>query len=75
MPTAEATQTLDVVELRVDAGRWPAGTVATVLEVFGTGVIVEITDTRGHTLDMLSLPHVAIRVRETPDQQRLPLAG
>ena len=62
----------DVVELRVDTGRWGAGTVGTVVEALPMGVVVEIADDRGHTLDMLSLPYAAVAPggASDPDQLR-----
>jgi hypothetical protein len=71
MPTAEAIRLLEVVELRVDSGRWPAGTIGTVVEALDQGAIVEIADDRGHTLDMLSLPYVALQLWRPAEQTRL----
>lgn len=51
---------LDVVELVVGSGRWPAGTVGTVVEVDADKALVEISDDRGHGLDFISLPHDAL---------------
>jgi hypothetical protein len=51
---------LDVVQLIADAGRWPAGTVGTVVEADARTVLVEIADERGHALDFVSLPHDAL---------------
>jgi hypothetical protein len=48
---------LDVVELVADSGRWPAGTVGTVVEADHEKALVEISDDRGHGLDFISLPH------------------
>lgn len=62
---------LDVVELVVEAGRWPAGTQATVLAVFADGALVEIADERGHTLDMPTLPWSALRPIPVTEQRRL----
>lgn len=47
---------LDVVELIADSGRWPAGTVGTVLEADDQSALVEISDEQGHALDFVSLP-------------------
>ena len=47
---------LDVVELIADSGRWPAGTVGTVLEADDQSALVEISDDQGHALDVVSLP-------------------
>jgi len=51
---------LDVVELLVDSGRWPAGTIGTVVEADDELALVEISDDRGHALDFISLPHHAL---------------
>ena len=57
-PTHHAV--LDVVELVVDSGRWPAGTVGTVVEADPQRALVEISDDRGHGLDFIALPHDAL---------------
>jgi Domain of unknown function (DUF4926) len=54
---------LDVVELSVESGRWPAGTVGTVVEADADRVLVEISDDRGHALDLVSLPPDALAAR------------
>ena len=54
---------LDVVKLRVDSGRWPAGTVATVIEADEDQALIEISDDRGHALDFISVPHDALAPR------------
>jgi hypothetical protein len=51
---------LDVVELVVDSGRWPAGTIGTVVEADPDKALVEISDDRGHGLDFISVPHGAL---------------
>jgi hypothetical protein len=51
---------LDVVELLTESGRWPAGTLATIVETDDERVLVEISDERGHGLDFISLPHDAV---------------
>jgi len=60
---------LDVVELRTDSGRWPAGTVGTAAEVDDDRVLVEISDDRGHGLDFIALPHQALAAH-TPGTAR-----
>ena len=62
-------QILDVVELRVDSGRWPAGTLGTVVEADSDQALVEISDDRGHGLDFVSLPHDALAPHNQPSQQ------
>ncbi len=54
-------QLLDSVELVTDSGRWKAGRRGTVVEVVAEGVLVEIADGHGHTLDILSIPHGLFR--------------
>lgn len=51
---------LDVVELLVDSGRWPAGTIGTIVEADPERALVEISDERGHALDFVALPHDAL---------------
>ena len=51
---------LDVVALLAESGRWPAGTLGTVVETDDERVLVEIDDDRGHGLDLISLPHAAV---------------
>lgn len=47
----------DVVEFLTESGRWPAGTVGTVVEADDRLALVEVDDERGHALDFVSLPH------------------
>ena len=61
---------LDVVELLVDSGRWPAGMIGTVVEADDQLALIEISDDRGHGLDYVSVPHHALATR--PDH---PSAG
>jgi hypothetical protein len=51
---------LDVVQPIADSGRWPAGSVGTVVEADDRSSLVEISDDRGHALDFVSLPHDAL---------------
>ena len=51
---------LDVVELLTESGRWPAGTVGTVIEADDAAALVEVDDDRGHALDFVSVPHDAL---------------
>jgi len=62
---------LDVVELRVDSGRWEAGTRGTVVEVLDAGALVEITDDQGHTEEIIAVPQGALRTVTKPEQDRL----
>jgi hypothetical protein len=59
-----SAEVLDVVELQVSSGRWPARTRGTVVEVFHDGVMVEISDDEGRGLDFLELPRDAVTVVE-----------
>jgi hypothetical protein len=59
MPSARHA-VLDVVELVTDSGRWPAGTVGTVVEADDKQALVEISDDRGHGLDFVAVPHDAL---------------
>lgn len=60
---------LDVVELRVDAGRWPAGTIGTVVESDADQALIEISDDRGHGLDFIAVPHDALADHHTPEHR------
>jgi len=62
-------QILEVVELLVDSGRWPAGTVGTIVEADGHQALVEISDDRGHALDFVSLPHHALALHLQPSHE------
>lgn len=62
---------LDVVELIVECGRWPAGTVGTVVEANADRALVEISDDRGHALDFVSLPHDALATRPSHPSERV----
>lgn len=66
---AKRHQILDVVELRVDSGRWPAGTVGTVVEADDQQALVEISDDRGHALDFVALPQDALARHQEPAPQ------
>lgn len=57
--TAPRHTELEVVELLTQSGRWPAGTVGTVIEASATSALIEIADSRGHAIDFVSLPHDA----------------
>ncbi|MGN6276768.1 MAG: hypothetical protein ACTHNP_12690 [Solirubrobacterales bacterium] len=45
----------DVVELRRDIGRWPAGTLGTALSDHGASKLIEISDDRGQMLDLFEV--------------------
>jgi hypothetical protein len=74
VPVATHPELLSIVELRVESGRWAAGTRGTVVEVLDQGALVEISDDRGHTLEVLALPYDVLRaVAPTRQQEQLPL--
>lgn len=50
----------EVVELLTDVGRWPAGTVGTVVKADASTAFVEISDDRGHGLDFVDVPQAAL---------------
>jgi hypothetical protein len=62
---------LDIVKLLADSGRWPAGTVGTVVEADDEKALVEISDDRGHGLDFISVPHRALGARSTRSENRV----
>lgn len=62
-------QMLDVVALKVDSGRWSAGTIGTVVEADADKALVEISDDRGHGVDFVSLPHDALATHRVSSQQ------
>jgi len=55
----------EVVELLTDVGRWPAGTVGTVVDANDTTALVEVSDDRGHGLDFLSVPQTALAAADS----------
>ncbi len=63
MATKDQHAVLDVVEILTESGRWPAGTLGTIVETDDTRALVEISDERGHGLDFISLPHDAIATK------------
>lgn len=52
----------DVVELRKARGGQPAGSSGTVVELFATEALVEITDKSGATIELLTVPYEELRV-------------
>jgi hypothetical protein len=58
--TAPRHTELDVVTLLTQSGRWPAGTVGTVVEASDDAALIEITDNCGHAIGFVSLPHDAL---------------
>ena len=61
---------LDVVQLRADSGRWPAGTIGTVVEADAEQALIEISDERGHALDFVSVPQEALAPMPSERGQR-----
>jgi ribosomal protein L21E len=62
---------LDGVEMRVASGRWPAGTVGTVVDKLRDGaLLVEVTD-EGRTLETVVVHPSAVRQLATFEQERL----
>jgi hypothetical protein len=51
---------LDVVALGVDTRRWRTGTIGTVIETSSEIALVEISDQRGHTLDLITVTHPSL---------------
>ena len=56
----------DMVELRVECGRWSPGTIGTVLEISAAEALVEVAGERGNTLDLLTLPVSVLMVSPPP---------
>lgn len=61
---------LDVVELREPRGGQPAGAVGSVVELFPTEALVEIADEHGKTVELLTVPYEALRVRDSETARR-----
>lgn len=59
----------DVVELAAASGRWPAGTVGTVIEMRDDVLLVEIDDERGHALEYFEIPADVARPVSDPYRQ------
>ena len=64
-----AFRELDVVELTRSIGRWPAGTIGTIVDEFPGGVVIEMVGPAGETLDMLDVP--VEHVRPAPGGNRV----
>ena len=61
---------LDVVELREPRGTQPAGAVGAVVELFSTAAEVEFVDEHGRTVDLLTVPFEALRIRGSEPARR-----
>jgi hypothetical protein len=53
----------DVVALRDRVGDWPAGTVGAAVSIYAGAAQVEVTDNRGHTLDLITVPNELLELR------------
>ncbi|MGH3004544.1 MAG: DUF4926 domain-containing protein [Gaiellaceae bacterium] len=60
----------DVVELREARGGQPAGAIGAVVELFSTEALVEIADDAGRTVEVLTVPYEALRIRESQSAAR-----
>jgi hypothetical protein len=58
------------VELREPYGGQPAGAVGTVVELMPREVLVEVADEHGRTVERLTVPNEALRVRESEPTRR-----
>ena len=64
---------LDVVELATDVGRWPVGTIGTIVDIYDdAAAMVEIVATDGCTLDLLDVPYTGLRHVRNANQKHLP---
>jgi hypothetical protein len=61
---------LDVVEPRETRGGQSAGAIGAVAELLATEALVEITDERGRTVELVTVPYEALRVRESEPARR-----
>lgn len=50
----------ELVRFLTESGRWPVGTIGTVVEADDTTVLIEVADDRGHALDFVSLTHESL---------------
>lgn len=62
-PTKHAISEHDVVELLNDAGGWSVGTVGTVVSDSGGDALVEVSDARGRTKDLVRVSINSLRLR------------
>lgn len=53
----------DVVALREPVGDWPAGTVGAAVSIYEGAAQVEVTDNRGRTLELITVPNELLEVR------------
>lgn len=67
----DSSDYLAVVEFLAASGRWPVGTIGTIVEQWADRALVEIADDRGHTLDVIELPLPLLRRVEASQQEHL----
>lgn len=60
--TKQAIEEIDVVELLDGVGKWPAGTIGTVVHDLGQWKQIEISDDRGVMLDLVSAMEPQLRL-------------
>lgn len=51
----------DFIGLRGTVGRWPTGTTGTVVSDYGPVKLVEISNERGETLDLIQVPEPQLK--------------
>jgi hypothetical protein len=59
----------DAVELRKPVGDWPTGKIGAVVFEKGSWKLVEISDDRGQTLDVISVPEPDLQLVDEPGPQ------
>jgi hypothetical protein len=60
--TQQAIKEIDVVELLDGVGKWPVGTIGTVVHDIGKWKQIEISDDRGVMLDLVSATEPQLRL-------------
>jgi hypothetical protein len=60
--TKQAIKEIDVVELLDGVGKWPTGTIGTVVHDLGQWKQIEISDDRGVMLDLVSALEPQLRL-------------
>jgi len=61
---------LDVVELREPRGGQPVGAIGAVVELLPMKALVEIADEHGRTVELLTVPYEALRIRKSEPARR-----
>lgn len=62
---AEVPELLDVVQLAVRIGRWPAGTAGTLVEAYEDGGIVEVAHPDRDGIELVAAPYGALLRRDS----------